>query len=92
MPTHVTGTREDRLKTRFALLHAEKDLTRRSDDVARQRQALPWVPIDKAYRFETDGRHHLACRPLPAALSASRPSRHVRPRLQDLLPVLFGDR
>jgi len=56
MPTHVTGTREDWLKTRLALLHAEKDLTRRSDEVARQRQALPWVPIDKTYRFETDGR------------------------------------
>jgi len=46
MPTHVTGTREDWLKTRLALLQAEKDLTRRSDEVAHQRQALPWVPID----------------------------------------------
>ncbi len=54
MTTHVTGTRGDWLKARLALLQAEKDLTRRSDEVARQRQALPWVRIDKDYRFETD--------------------------------------
>jgi predicted dithiol-disulfide oxidoreductase (DUF899 family) len=36
------------------LLKAEKDLTRRSDEVARRRQELPWVRIDKEYRFETD--------------------------------------
>jgi predicted dithiol-disulfide oxidoreductase (DUF899 family) len=51
--THVTGTREAWLAARLELLKAEKDLTRRSDEVARQRQALPWVRIDKAYRFET---------------------------------------
>jgi hypothetical protein len=36
------------------LLEAEKELTRRSDELARRRQALPWVQIDKEYRFETD--------------------------------------
>jgi predicted dithiol-disulfide oxidoreductase (DUF899 family) len=36
------------------LLDAEKELTRRSDALARQRQQLPWVRIEKAYRFETD--------------------------------------
>src|SRR2546429_2804127 len=36
------------------LLKDEKELTRRSDDVARRRQELPWVRIDKEYRFETD--------------------------------------
>ncbi|VVN31430.1 hypothetical protein PS647_04891 [Pseudomonas fluorescens] len=36
------------------LLEAEKALTRRSDDVARQRQALPWFRLDKTYRFDTD--------------------------------------
>jgi len=52
--THVTGTREQWLKARLALLEAEKDLTRRGDALARQRQQLPWVRVDKAYGFETD--------------------------------------
>ena len=54
MPTHKTGTREQWLKARLELLNAEKELTHRSDEVARQRQELPWVPINKGYRFETD--------------------------------------
>lgn len=54
MTNHVTGTREEWLAARLALLEAEKEHTRRSDELARQRQALPWVRIDKAYRFETD--------------------------------------
>src|SRR6201998_1403514 len=54
MTTHQTGTREDWLGVRLELLQAEKALTRRSDELARQRQALPWVRIDKDYRFETD--------------------------------------
>ncbi|MGY2491696.1 DUF899 domain-containing protein [Cupriavidus sp. CP313] len=53
MTTHSTGTREAWLAARRELLEAEKDLTRRSDELARQRQALPWVRIDKPYRFET---------------------------------------
>ncbi|HLJ61919.1 MAG TPA: DUF899 domain-containing protein [bacterium] len=51
---HATGTREEWLAARLALLRAEKELTRHSDEVARRRQELPWVQIDKAYRFETD--------------------------------------
>jgi predicted dithiol-disulfide oxidoreductase (DUF899 family) len=54
MTTHMTGTREEWLAARLELLQAEKELTRRSDQLARQRQALPWVRIDKAYRFETN--------------------------------------
>ena len=54
MPTHKTGTREQWLKARLELLTAEKELTCRSDELARQRQKLPWVPINKGYRFETD--------------------------------------
>jgi predicted dithiol-disulfide oxidoreductase (DUF899 family) len=53
--THTTGTREEWLAARLALIDAEKELTRRSDELARQRQALPWVRVDKAYRFETEG-------------------------------------
>jgi predicted dithiol-disulfide oxidoreductase (DUF899 family) len=54
MATHATGTRDEWTAARLALLEAEKALTRRSDEVALQRQALPWVRIDKAYRFDTD--------------------------------------
>jgi predicted dithiol-disulfide oxidoreductase (DUF899 family) len=54
MTTHHIGTREEWLAARLSLLEAEKELTRRSDEVARQRQALPWVRVDKEYRFETD--------------------------------------
>ncbi len=54
MTTHMTGTREEWLAARLDLLEAEKELTRRSDELARRRQELPWVRIDKEYRFETD--------------------------------------
>jgi predicted dithiol-disulfide oxidoreductase (DUF899 family) len=54
MTTHKTGTREEWLAARIKLLEAEKELTRRSDALAEQRQALPWVRIDKEYRFDTD--------------------------------------
>jgi predicted dithiol-disulfide oxidoreductase (DUF899 family) len=55
MTHHVTGTRKEWLAARLQLLQAEKELTRHSDELARQRQELPWVRIDKEYRFETDG-------------------------------------
>jgi predicted dithiol-disulfide oxidoreductase (DUF899 family) len=55
MTDHKTGTREEWLAARLELLEAEKALTRRSDELARLRQELPWVRIDKEYRFETDG-------------------------------------
>ena len=51
---HRTGTHEEWLAARLELLKAEKELTRRSDELARQRQALPWVRLDKEYRFDTD--------------------------------------
>jgi predicted dithiol-disulfide oxidoreductase (DUF899 family) len=54
MTDHKIGTREEWLASRLELLEAEKELTRRSDDLARRRQELPWVQIDKEYRFETD--------------------------------------
>jgi predicted dithiol-disulfide oxidoreductase (DUF899 family) len=54
MGQHMTGTRKDWLTARLELLEAEKELTRRSDELARRRQELPWVRIDKEYRFETD--------------------------------------
>src|SRR5947208_3717453 len=54
MTKHMTGTHEEWLAARLELLKQEKELTRRSDELARRRQELPWVRIDKAYRFETD--------------------------------------
>ena len=54
MTEHRTGTREEWLAARLELLDAEKELTRRNDELARQRQQLPWVRIDKDYRFDTD--------------------------------------
>src|SRR6185436_43183 len=54
MTKHMTGTRDEWLAARLELLKAEKDMTHRSDAVTRQRQELPWVRIDKEYKFETD--------------------------------------
>jgi len=54
MTKHQTGTRKEWLAARLALLEDEKQLTRRSDELARRRQELPWVRIDKEYRLETD--------------------------------------
>ncbi len=54
MTDHRTGTREEWLTARLELLEAEKELTRRGDELARRRQELPWVRVDKHYRFETD--------------------------------------
>src|SRR5690242_7580411 len=54
MTEHATGTREEWLAARLELLAAEKEHTRLGDELARQRRALPWVPIEKDYRFETE--------------------------------------
>jgi predicted dithiol-disulfide oxidoreductase (DUF899 family) len=54
MTTHKTGTREEWLAARLELLKAEKELTRRGDEVTERRQDLPWVRINKEYQFETD--------------------------------------
>jgi predicted dithiol-disulfide oxidoreductase (DUF899 family) len=52
---HQVVSRDQWLKARVELLKDEKELTRRSDELARRRQELPWVRIDKDYRFDTDG-------------------------------------
>jgi predicted dithiol-disulfide oxidoreductase (DUF899 family) len=54
MSPHPTATREQWLAARLEMLQAEKELTRRSDELARQRQALPWVPVEKEYAFQTE--------------------------------------
>ena len=61
MTEHKTGTRDEWRAARLELLKEEKELTRRSDELAQRRQELPWVRIGKEYRFETDeGRASLA--------------------------------
>jgi predicted dithiol-disulfide oxidoreductase (DUF899 family) len=52
--SHQTGTRAEWLKARIKLLKAEKELTHQSDALAQERQNLPWVPVEKTYRFDTD--------------------------------------
>jgi predicted dithiol-disulfide oxidoreductase (DUF899 family) len=54
MGKHKTGTREEWLAARVKLLEAEKDLTKRGDELALQRQQLPWVKVEKAYSFDTE--------------------------------------
>ena len=57
MTDHTVGTREEWLTARLKLLEAEKEHTRSGDELARQRQDLPWVRLDKEYQFETDEGH-----------------------------------
>ena len=52
--TRKIGTRDEWRAARIDLLEREKELTRRSDELARERHELPWVPIDKDYSFEAD--------------------------------------
>ena len=54
MTEHRIGTQEDWQAKRDALLKEEKELTRRGDELARKRRELPWVPVEKDYRFETE--------------------------------------
>ncbi len=54
MTDHKTGTRDEWVAARLELLKAEKEHTRRGNELARRRQELPRVRIDKKYRFETD--------------------------------------
>ena len=54
MTKRTVGTREEWLAARNALLEREKELTRRNDDLARERRELPWVRVEKEYTFETE--------------------------------------
>src|ERR671934_259405 len=61
MTDHTIGSREEWLAAREALLAREKEHTRLGDELARQRRELPWVPLEKVYRFDTeDGTRTLA--------------------------------
>ena len=89
---HSTGTREQWLAARLELLEAEKELTHRSDELARGGRTLPWVRVDKAYRFDTDEGSASLARPVPRPVAAAHLSLHVRARLHGGLPVVLGDR
>src|SRR5687768_15704806 len=91
MTEHTVGTRDEWLVARKALLEREKELTRRNDELARQRGELPWVRVDKEYRFETndgaktlvelfDGRSQLLVYHSCWARSTRRAARSARPR------------
>ena len=54
MTTHMSGTREEWLAARLDLLKAEKEYSCQGDELARRRQQLPWVRVDKEYRLDTD--------------------------------------
>jgi predicted dithiol-disulfide oxidoreductase (DUF899 family) len=61
MVQHQTATGDEWLRARLELLEAEKELTRRTDEVSRRRRTLPWVRVDRDYRFDTgDGEATLA--------------------------------
>jgi predicted dithiol-disulfide oxidoreductase (DUF899 family) len=53
VPNHKIGTHDEWLADRLELLKQEKELTKRSDELAQLRQELPWVPVEKEYRLET---------------------------------------
>jgi len=53
MTQHTVGSREQWLAARLPLLEREKALTRMSDEIAAERRALPWVPVEKTYTFDT---------------------------------------
>ena len=74
MTGHKTGTRKEWLADRFALLAAEKELTPRSDELARRRREMQWVRIDQEYSFETDDHGNLSAR-VVSLLEADRPRR-----------------
>jgi len=76
---------------RLGLLKEEKELTRRSDELARRRQELPWVRVDKQYRFETDEGSASRQTSSEGARSSRLPL-HVRARLQAGCPFLLGNR
>ena len=61
MPEHAIGTQEEWQEKRDALLKEEKEITHRGDELTKERQELPWVPVEKEYEFETkDGTKSLA--------------------------------
>ena len=87
-PWPVTRSERARewLAGREELLKREKEHTRLGDEIAQQRRDLPWVRVEKDYRFETDEGGKVARRALRRAIPAARLPLHVRPELRGRLP------
>ena len=89
---HKIVSQEEWLAARVRLLKEEKELTRRSDELARRRQELPWVRVDKEYRFETDEGSASLADLFQRALATPRLPLHVRARLHGGVYDLLDDR
>ena len=92
MTEHRIGTQEEWQAERDELLKEEKELTRRGDELTRKRRELPWVAVEKDYRFETERRDEDSRRAVRRPLPAGRLSLHVRAGLGRRLPGLLLDR
>ena len=92
MTEHRTGTREEWLSARLELLSAEKELTRRGDQLAQMRQDLPWVRDGEGVLLLHGSGDRDARRPVRRPLAAARLPLHVRTGLHGGMPVLLGDR
>ena len=74
MVKHKVAAREEWLAARNQLLAKEKELTRRGDQLAAERRNLPWVPIEKEFRFDTDeGPKTVTRQPLRLGRRATHP-------------------
>ena len=82
MTDHKIGTREEWLAAREQLLVREKEHTRLGDELAQQRRELPWVRVEKEYRFDTDDGEKALGRAVRRAIPAARLPLHVRPELR----------
>ena len=91
MTNHRIGSREELGGGREELLQREKEHTRMGDELARQRRELPWVPVEKEYRFETDEGTRTPPGALRRSLPAPRLPLHVRPELRGGLSDLLVD-
>ena len=92
MEGHTIGTREEWLAAREELLKREKEHTRLGDEIAQARRDLPWVRVEKDYRFATDDGEKITRRAVRRAVPAARLSLHVRSELRGRLPDQFVDR
>src|SRR5438034_5262090 len=91
MTEHTIGTREEWLAAREQLLVREKEHTRLGDEIAQQRRELPWVRVEKEYRFQTDDGEKPLGRAVRWTIPAARLPLHVRPELRGRLPDLLVD-
>ena len=92
MTDHKIGTREEWLAARELLLVREKEHTRLGDELAQQRRELPWVRVEKEYRFDTDEGEKALVELFDGRSTAARLPLHVRPELRGRGPGQLVDR